>query len=115
MEDVCRYADHPLAFLGRYIGMRRAAHGAIMVAVMTAVACSVGAQYGVKLLVDILAGGPSATVANAWLGFLLLVSLIGADNLLWRLPSRIPSPAFVPGTGALRAHFVPHPTPPSPP
>src|SRR5215813_15555241 len=108
MEDVCRYADRPLAFLGRYIGMRRAAHGAIMVAVMTAVACSVGAQYGVKLLVDILAGGPSATVANAWLGFLLLVSLIGADNLLWRLASWIASSTFVAVTGDLRRDLFRH-------
>src|SRR5262249_20695534 len=101
MEDVCRYADHPLAFLGRYITVRRAAHGAIMVAVMAAVACSVGAQYGVKLLVDILAAGSSASAANAWWGFVLLVSLIGADNLLWRLASWIASSTFVAVTGDL--------------
>ena len=114
MEDVCRYADRPLAFLGRYITVRRAAHGAILAAVIAAVGCSVGAQYAVKVLVDILAGGLSANAANAWFGFLLLVSLIAADNLLWRLASWIASSTFVAVTGDLRRDLFRHLTGHSP-
>ena len=57
MEEACRYSDRPLAFLARYVRRRPLAHAAILIAVVAAVACSVGAQYGVKVLVDTLAGG----------------------------------------------------------
>ena len=89
MEEACRYADRPVAFLARYVTMRPLAHAAILLAVLAAVGCSVGTQYGVKLLVDTLAGGLSSTAAGtaAWFAFLLLVTLIAADNLLWRLAS----------------------------
>jgi ATP-binding cassette subfamily B protein len=42
----------------------------------------VGAQYGVKLLVDTLSAGlyVDGSVRNAWLGLLLLATLIAADN-----------------------------------
>jgi ATP-binding cassette subfamily B protein len=110
MEDACRYADRPVAFLVRYVMKRPLAHAAILAAVLAAVGCSVGAQYGVKLLVDTLAGGISSTAAgtNAWLAFLLLVTLIAADNLLWRLASWIASSTFVGVTGDLRRDLFRH-------
>jgi ATP-binding cassette subfamily B protein len=74
MDNACRYADRPVAFLARYVMMRPVAHAVILAAVVAAVGCSVAAQYGVKVLVDILAGGisGSANIAHAWLGFLFL-------------------------------------------
>jgi ATP-binding cassette subfamily B protein len=56
MEDTCRYADRPFAFVARYVKVRPVAHAAIVIAVVVAVGCSVGAQYGVKILVEHLAG-----------------------------------------------------------
>ncbi len=56
MQDACRYADRPFAFLARYVKVRPVAHAAIVIAVVVAVGCSVGAQFGVKILVDTLAG-----------------------------------------------------------
>jgi ATP-binding cassette subfamily B protein len=110
MQDFCRYADRPLAFLTRYVRARPVAHTAIVMAVLAAVACSVGAQYGVKILVDTLAQGPNAAanVMRVWFGFLLLVSLIAADNLLWRVASWIASSAFVGVTGDLRRDLFRH-------
>jgi ATP-binding cassette subfamily B protein len=109
MEDACRYADRPVAFLGRYVTMRPLAHAAILTAVLAAVGCSVGAQYGVKLLVDTLAGGLSAAAGNAaWMAFLLLVTLIAADNLLWRLAGVVAGYAFVGVTGDLRRDLFRH-------
>jgi ATP-binding cassette, subfamily B, bacterial len=105
MDEVCRYADRPLAFLGRYVRMRPTAHVAIVLAVLAAVACSVAAQYGVKLLVDTLTG---SNAAHAWLGFLFLIALIAADNLLWRLASWIASYTFVAVTGDLRRDLFRH-------
>src|SRR6516164_3544713 len=107
MQDSCTYAQRPLAFVTRYVALRPVAHAAIVIAVLAAVACSVGAQYGVKILVDTLTGG--ANVAQGvWWGFLLLVSLIAADNLLWRLASWIANSAFVGVTGDLRRDIFRH-------
>ena len=73
MNDAYRYAQRPFALLGHYIRMRPVAHAAILIAVLGAVGCSVGAQYGVKVLVDTLSAGLYAegSVRNAWLGLML--------------------------------------------
>jgi ATP-binding cassette subfamily B protein len=107
MQDFCSYAQRPLRFVGRYVALRPVAHAAIVIAVLAAVACSVGAQYGVKILVDTLTGGANAVV-GVWWGFLLLVSLIAADNLLWRLAGWIANSTFVGVTGDLRRDLFRH-------
>jgi ATP-binding cassette, subfamily B, bacterial len=110
MDEVCRYANRPLAFVASYVRSRLLAHAAIGGAVVAAVACSVGAQYGVKVLVDSLVGGGSVEsgVGYVWLGFFLLAGLIAADNLLWRLASWIASFTFVGVTGDLRRDLFRH-------
>ena len=108
MKDICSYADRPFAFVARYVKVRPVAHAAIVTAVVAAVACSVGAQYGVKILVDTLSGGPNAGAHGAWRGFLLLIALIGADNFLWRIASWIASYTFVAVTGDLRRDLFRH-------
>jgi ATP-binding cassette, subfamily B, bacterial len=114
MENVCRYADRPFAFLARYVKVRPIAHAAIVTAVVAAVGCSVGAQYGVKVLVDTLTGGFGTHARDAWFGFLLLATLIAADNLLWRVASWIASYTFVAVTGDLRRDLFRHLTGHSP-
>ena len=84
----------------------------ILAAVLGAVGCSVCTQYGVKKLVDVLVG--RTTARAVWLAFALLVSLIAADNLLWRLASWIGSYAFVGVTGDLRRDLFRHLTGHSP-
>ena len=110
MEDACRYTERPFAFLARYVMSRPVAHAAIASAVLGAVGCSVGAQYGIKVLVDTLAGGLyiGSHARDAWLGFLLLATLIAADNLLWRVASWIASSTFVGVTGDLRRDLFRH-------
>jgi ATP-binding cassette, subfamily B, bacterial len=110
MDNACRYADRPVAFLARYVMARPVAHAVIMTAVLAAVGCSVGAQYGIKVLVDTLAGGlyGGTNAADAWLGFLFLTTLIAADNLLWRLAGWIASSTFVGVTGDLRRDLFRH-------
>jgi ATP-binding cassette subfamily B protein len=116
MQDACRYSDRPLAFLARYVRRRPLTHAAIITAVVAAVGCSVGAQYGVKVLVDTLAGGPNVGnhASDAWLGFVLLATLIAADNFLWRVASWIASYTFVAVTGDLRRDLFRHLTGHSP-
>ena len=101
MVDLCRYADRPFAFVAHYLRQRKASHAVIFGAVIAAVACSVGTQYGVKFLVDSLAAGPQLG-SGVWLAFLFLASLIAADNLLWRVASWTANSAFVGVTGDVR-------------
>jgi ATP-binding cassette, subfamily B, bacterial len=105
MAGLCDYASSPLAFVFHYVRRRPAAHTVILAAVLGAVACSVGTQYGVKFLVDTLSRGPGTGV---WLAFALLGSLIAADNLLWRVASWIANFAFVGVTGDLRRDLFRH-------
>jgi ATP-binding cassette, subfamily B, bacterial len=112
MDDFCRYAGRPLGFMIRYIRLRPETHLLILTAVVAAVACSVSTQYGVKYLVDTLSGG---RVDNGvWIAFLLLVCLIAADNLLWRLASWVANFTFVGVTGDVRRDLFRHLTGHSP-
>jgi ATP-binding cassette subfamily B protein len=104
MDECCRYAHRPLVFLASYVVRRPWSHAAILAAVLAAVGCSVSTQYGVKFLVDTL----SAAASGAWLAFTVLVSLIVADNLLWRLASWIGSHTFPAVTGDLRHDLFAH-------
>jgi len=113
MNSLSGYARRPFAFVFRYLKMRRTSHLVILAAVIAAVCCSVGTQYGVKRLVDGLAAGPGQG-ALVWMAFLLLVTLIAADNLLWRVASWIASYTFVGVTGDLRRDIFRHLTGHSP-
>src|SRR5689334_16311004 len=113
MDSLCRYASRPVAFFLHYLKLRPVSHALIIVAVLAAVACSVSTQYGVKFLVDTLSG-TGHRADEVWTAFALLVSLITADNLLWRVASFIASFTFVRVTGDLRADLFRHLTGHSP-
>jgi ATP-binding cassette, subfamily B, bacterial len=111
MAELCGYASRPLAFVFRYIRLRPVAHIVIIAAVLGAVICSVGTQYGVKFLVDTLSKGHVSSNdfgAGAWTAFALLGTLIAADNLLWRVAAWIANYAFVGVTGDLRRDLFRH-------
>ncbi|MBV9531768.1 MAG: ABC transporter ATP-binding protein, partial [Bradyrhizobium sp.] len=107
MDQLSGYAHRPFPFVLRYLRRRPVSHLAILTAVVAAVACSVGTQYGVKALVDCLAGGPAGG-GRVWLAFAFLMSLIAADNFLWRIASWIASFTFVGVTGDLRRDMFRH-------
>jgi len=105
-DELCRYANRPFAFIGRYVRRRWIAHLVILSAVVGAVACSVGTQYGLKYLIDTLSAGPrSAYVMSA---FIVLATLIAADMLLWRFAGWVGSFTFVGVTGDLRRELFRH-------
>jgi ATP-binding cassette, subfamily B, bacterial len=107
MDQLSGYAHRPFHFVLRYLRQRWVSHLVIMTAVVAAVACSVGTQYGVKYLVDSLSAG-LGHADNVWLAFVLLMSLIAADNFLWRIASWIASFTFVGVTGDLRRDMFRH-------
>jgi ATP-binding cassette subfamily B protein len=107
MDQLSGYAHRPFHFVLRYLRQRRLSHLVILTAVVAAVACSVGTQYGVKSLVDSLSAGPTHA-DNVWLAFLMLMSLIASDNFLWRIASWVASFTFVGVTGDLRRDMFRH-------
>src|SRR6185312_6806983 len=98
MDQLSGYAHRPFPFVLRYLRQRRVSHLVILTCVVAAVACSVSTQYGVKFLVDCLAVGPGHP-NSVWLAFVFLMSLIAADNFLWRIASWVASFTFVGVTG----------------
>jgi ATP-binding cassette subfamily B protein len=107
MDSLSGYAHRPFPFVLRYLRQRSTSHVVILAAVVAAVACSVGTQYGVKYLVDSLSAGPSRA-GGVWLAFIFLMSLIAADNFLWRIASWTASFTFVGVTGDLRRDIFRH-------
>jgi ATP-binding cassette subfamily B protein len=61
----------------------------------------------VKYLVDSLSAGPMRA-GGVWLAFIFLMSLIAADNFLWRIASWTASFTFVGVTGDLRRDMFRH-------
>jgi ATP-binding cassette subfamily B protein len=106
MDDPHHNVSRPIAVMLSYVRRRPVTHSVILFAVLAAVACSTGTQYGVKSLVDALSDAPRAM--SAWDAFALLVILIAADNLLWRVAGWIGSGTFVKVTGDLRRDLFRH-------
>ncbi|KVD13520.1 ABC transporter [Burkholderia ubonensis] len=95
------YAHRPLAFLFRYIRLHPVAHFIVLFSVLAAVGCALGSQYAIKHLIDVLATGRHHP-GPLWSAFALLVGLIAADNLLWRVGGWFAAHTFVAVTGDLR-------------
>jgi ATP-binding cassette, subfamily B, bacterial len=90
-----------MAFLFRYIRLHPVAHLIVLASVVAAVGCALGSQYAIKHLIDVLAGGRHHP-GPLWTAFGLLVGLIAADNLLWRIGGWVAAHTFVAVSGDLR-------------
>jgi ATP-binding cassette, subfamily B, bacterial len=95
------YANRPLAFLFRYIRRHPVAHTIVLVSVLSAVGCALASQYAIKHLIDVLGQGRGHP-GPLWAAFMILVGLIAADNMLWRVGGWVGAHAFVVVTGDLR-------------
>ncbi len=79
-----RLPSRPIAFLWSYVARRPRAFVALLVLVVLAAACSVGVQYGMKLIVDTMAEG-DRTTHLIWYCLAMFVTLIAAESTLWRV------------------------------
>nr|WP_318228096.1 ABC transporter ATP-binding protein [Paraburkholderia terrae]MDW3660646.1 ABC transporter ATP-binding protein [Paraburkholderia terrae] len=106
-----RFVDRPLALLFRYIARRAPSHLVILISIVAAVACALASQYAIRNLIDSLGHGRQheALIARA---FIVLILLIFADNIFWRVGGRAAAHAFVAVTGDIRcdlfAYLVGH-------
>ncbi|CAG9241874.1 Transport ATP-binding protein CydCD [Paraburkholderia caribensis] len=95
------YANRPLAFLFRFIRRHPVAHLIVLGSVFAAVGCALASQYAIKHLIDVLGAGRHHP-GPLWGAFAILVGLIAADNLLWRVGGWVAAHTFVAVTGDLR-------------
>ena len=103
-----RYASQgAIRFLGRYVRRRFLSHGIVLLAVLAAVTAAVGSQYAVKNLVDVL-GTKQPPPYTLWGAVALLLGLVAADNLLWRLAGWVSTYAFVAVGGDIRLDLFNH-------
>ena len=82
--------------------MHLVGHAIVLAAVLLAVVCSVSTQFGMKHLIDVVAGGPAAAGTRVWSAFALLCRLSWPDNLLWRVAGYTAHRTFVAVTGDIR-------------
>jgi ATP-binding cassette subfamily B protein len=96
-----------MSFLLHHVRQRLLGHAVVLIAVLVAVGCAIGSQYGVKNLVDVLdLHHPSAH--RLWSAVTLLLGLVAGDHLMWRLAGWIASHVFVATGGALRLQLFDH-------
>jgi ATP-binding cassette subfamily B protein len=87
--------------LFRYVGQHPVEHAMVTLAIVAAVGCTLGSQFAIRNLIDALPGGRAhpAHVVNA---FLVIVGLLFADNLFWRVAGWASVRTFVAVTGDVR-------------
>ncbi|VEF10901.1 ABC transporter-like protein [Pseudomonas fluorescens] len=106
-----RLRDEPLpatasAFLWRYVRVRPLHFSAMLSLVIGAACCAVAVQYGMKLLVDAMAGESQAD--QVWQAFSLFIGLIVLENVLWRLGGWVGCHTVVGSCADLRVDLFHH-------
>jgi len=97
--------QRPAHFVMNAISHYGIAHVIILLSVMAGVGCSVGSQYAVKNIVDVLA---RHDVPAVWRAFVFLAALIAVDNMSWRVGGWIAAKTFVDVTGDIRRYLFDH-------
>jgi ATP-binding cassette, subfamily B, bacterial len=106
-ESPYHLSHGPVRFLLHYVRRRLGSHLVVLSAVLGAVGCAIGSQYGVKHLVDVLGGG-WPTPNALWGAVAILLALVAGDNMLWRLAGWVASYAFTAAGRDLRVDLFSH-------
>lgn len=75
--------SRPLAFLWHYVCQRPWHFSGLLLLIAGATSSAIAVQYGMKLLVDAMAGERSS--ADVWTPLILFMSLTVLENVFWRL------------------------------
>jgi ATP-binding cassette, subfamily B, bacterial len=76
----------PVAFLWHYVRRRPILHFAAVASVLGAATFACVAQYGLKLIVDAMAGGPQH-ISAVWWALAVFAALLAGESVLWRFGS----------------------------
>ena len=106
-QSAVPFPTRPIPFLLRFVRLRPGMHMAFLGLVVSAAACAVAVQYGMKLLVDGMAGGPAAR-GEVWNALALFIGLIAAENILWRLSGWMGCRTIVAAGVDIRVHVFDH-------
>lgn len=106
MGDLSEFAHHPYRFIRRILSGYPWSHAGILLAVLGAVTCSVSTQYGIKQLVDALSD--QSRHSAVWVAFGILIALIAADNMFWRIAAWLGHSTFVSVSGSVRRKLFRH-------
>ncbi|ACI50300.1 ABC transporter related [Gluconacetobacter diazotrophicus PA1 5] len=101
-DQLVRYLGRPLSFIFRYMRRHAVQHVVIFLSVAVAVACTVGATYATRFLVDTMTAHGAGEMAAVWRAVAILVVVIAFDNLSWRVAGWFATYAFVEMTGDVR-------------
>jgi ATP-binding cassette subfamily B protein len=107
MPFLHRASGNPARFLLHYIRRRWHGHAVVLAAIVAAVGCAVGSQYGVKHLVDVLDSQHPGDLA-LWSAVAVLLVLVAGDNLLWRLAGWFAARTFAEVGGDIRLDLFQH-------
>jgi ATP-binding cassette subfamily B protein len=80
------FPPRPLAFLWHYIRRRPLLHVVALVSVLGAASFACVAQFGLKLIVDAMAGGPQH-LQKVWAALAVFAILLAGESMLWRIGS----------------------------
>jgi ATP-binding cassette subfamily B protein len=80
------FPRRPVAFLWHYIKRRPFLHLAAVGSVLGAALFASLSQYGLKLIVDAMAGGPQH-ITKVWCALAVFAALVGGESILWRCGS----------------------------
>jgi ATP-binding cassette, subfamily B, bacterial len=80
------FPRRPVAFLWHYVKRRPLLHAAALFSVLGAAAFACFAQFGLKLIVDAMAGGPQH-LAKVWWALAIFAVLLAGESMLWRIGS----------------------------
>lgn len=102
-EELPHYAGRPVAFLLRYMRHRPVGHALVFGSVGLAIGCIVLSSNGIRRLVDLMTGtSPTGDVMAVWSAVGVLIGLIVADNISWRIAGWFAARTFVAVTGDIR-------------
>ncbi|MFT8861731.1 MAG: ABC transporter ATP-binding protein [Acetobacter fabarum] len=102
-EALPAYAGRPVSFLLRYMRARPVGHALVFGAVGGAISCIVLSSYGIRHLVDLMTShSGAAAVSGVWAAVGVLIGLIVADNICWRIAGWFAARTFVAVTGDIR-------------
>jgi ATP-binding cassette, subfamily B, bacterial len=86
IAGAAEFPRRPVAFLWHYIKRRPLLHFAALVSVLGAASFACVAQFGLKLIVDAMAGGPQH-LQKVWAALAIFAILLAGESMLWRIGS----------------------------